>query len=45
MALLLPSQIERLFKGALDSTSVYENEVDRLAYLSSPVAYEGQVTE
>lgn len=43
MALLLPSQIERLFKGALDSTSVYDDEVSRLAYLSSPVCYEGQL--
>ena len=41
--LLLPSQIERLFKGALDSTSVYDDEVSRLAYLSSPVCYEGQL--
>lgn len=41
--MLLPLQIERMFSGALDSSSVFTTESDRLNYLSSPIAYEGQV--
>lgn len=43
MAMLMPMQIERMFSGALDSSSVFTTESDRLNYLSSPIAYEGQV--
>lgn len=43
MAMLMPMAIERMFAGALDASSVYANEVDRLAYLTSPIAYPGQV--
>ena len=43
MAMLMPMQIERLFNGALDSSSVFATESERLSYLSSPIAYEGQV--
>lgn len=43
MAMLMPMNIERLFAGALDASSVYANEVDRLAYLTSSIAYPGQV--
>lgn len=41
--MLMPMQIERMFSGALDSSSVFTTESDRLNYLSSPIAYEGQV--
>lgn len=41
--MLMPLGIERMYKGALDSSSVYANEIERLAYLTSPIAYEGQV--
>ena len=41
--MLMPLQIERMFAGALDSTSVFANETDRLAYLTSPIIYAGQV--
>ena len=43
MAMLMPMSIERMFAGALDASSVYANEVDRLAYLTNPIAYAGQV--
>ena len=39
----MPLQIERMFAGALDSTSVFATESDRLAYLTSPIIYAGQV--
>lgn len=41
--MLMPLQIERMFAGALDSTSVFATESDRLAYLTSPIIYAGQV--
>ena len=41
--MLMPLQIERMFAGALDASSVFANETDRLAYLTSPIAYVGQV--
>ena len=43
MALLMPMSIERMFAGALDASSVFANETDRLAYLTNPIAYAGQV--
>jgi hypothetical protein len=43
MAMLMPMSIERMFSGALDASCVYANETDRLAYLTSPIAYAGQV--
>lgn len=43
MALLMPMAIERMFAGALDASSVFANETDRLAYLTSPIIYAGQV--
>jgi hypothetical protein len=43
MAMLMPMAIERMFAGALDASSVFANETDRLAYLTSPIAYAGQV--
>jgi hypothetical protein len=43
MAMLMPMAIERMFAGALDASSVFANETDRLAYLTNPIAYAGQV--
>lgn len=43
MAMLMPMAIERMFAGALDASNVKANEVERLAYLTSPIAYVGQV--
>lgn len=43
MALLMPMQIDRMYSGALDSSSVFANKTERLAYLTSPLAYEGQI--
>ena len=43
MAMLMPMSIERMFAGALDASSVFANETDRLAYLTNPIAYAGQV--
>ena len=43
MALFMPMSIERMFAGALDASSVFANETDRLAYLTSPIIYAGQV--
>ena len=33
--MLMPLQIERMFAGALDASSVYATETERLAYLTS----------
>ena len=41
--MLMPLGIERMYKGALDSSSVFANETDRLTYLTSPIAYAGQI--
>lgn len=41
--MLMPLGIERMYKGALDSSSVFANETDRLIYLTSPIAYAGQI--
>lgn len=43
MAMLMPMQIERMFSGALDASSVFATETDRLAYLSDPTIYSGQL--
>ena len=43
MAMLMPMSIERMFAGALDASSVFANETDRLAYLTNPIAYAGQI--
>ena len=43
MAMLMPMAIERMFSGALDASSVFANETDRLAYLTNPIAYAGQI--
>lgn len=43
MAMLMPMQIERMFSGSLDASSVFANESDRLAYLTSAIIYEGQI--
>lgn len=41
--MLMPLGIERMYSGALDSSSVFANETDRLAYLTSPIIYSGQI--
>lgn len=41
--MLMPLQIERMFAGSLEKNSVFADESARLAYLTDPTVYAGQV--